>query len=83
MFAYNCSLLVAKGIYKEVFVIFFPLVGHMHDDIDASFGQWSMKLHEENFATIPLVMKSYVDLDNVLVIQPMIEKVPNFKAFLK
>ena len=37
VFAY-WSLLVAKGIFKEVFV-FFLLVGHTHDDIDASFGR--------------------------------------------
>ena len=62
-----CSLLVVKGIFKEVF-IYFLLVGHMHNDIDASFGQWSMKLHEEDFPTIPLFIKSYMYVDNALVI---------------
>ena len=37
VFAY-WSLLVAKGIFKEVFVSFL-LVDHTYDDIDASFGQ--------------------------------------------
>jgi hypothetical protein len=32
------SLLVAKGIFKEVYVNFM-LVGHTHDDIDALFGR--------------------------------------------
>jgi hypothetical protein len=32
------SLLVAKNIFKEVFVSFL-MVGHTHDDIDASFGR--------------------------------------------
>ena len=32
------SLLVAKDIFKEVFVSFL-MVGHTHDDIDASFGR--------------------------------------------
>ena len=45
MFAY-WSLLVAKGTIKEVIVTFI-LVGHMYDDIDTSFGQWSKKLYEE------------------------------------
>lgn len=31
------SLLVAKDIFKEVFVSFI-LVGHTHDDINTSFG---------------------------------------------
>ena len=42
IFAY-WSLLVLKYIFKEVFVSFL-LVGHTHDDIDASFGRWTMKL---------------------------------------
>ena len=71
------SLLVAKGIFKEVFVSFL-MVGHTHDDIDASFGRWSMKLHEEDFPTIPLLMKSYMDLDNVPVIPHLIEEVSGF-----
>jgi hypothetical protein len=81
VFAY-WSLLVAKGIFKEVFVSFL-LVGHTHDDIDASFGRWSMKLREEDFPTIPLLMKSYMDLENVPVIPHMIEEVPDFKAFIE
>jgi hypothetical protein len=76
------SLLVAKGIFKEVFVSFL-MVGHTHNDIDASFGRWSMKLHEEDFPTIPLLMKSYMDLDNVPVISYLIEEVPDFKSFIK
>ena len=51
------------------------MVGHTHDDIDASFGGWSMKLHEEDFLTIPFLMKLYKDLDNVLVIPHLIEEV--------
>ncbi len=58
------SLLVAN-FFKEVFVSFL-LVGHTHDDIDASFGRWSMKLREEDFPTIPLLMKSYMDLKTFL-----------------
>src|SRR5665213_2811165 len=79
VFAY-WSLLVAKGIFKEVFVSFL-MVGHTHDDIDASFRRWSMKLHEEDFPSIPLLMKSYMDLDNVPVIPYF--KAPDFKAFIK
>jgi hypothetical protein len=40
------SLLVAKGIFREVHVNFM-LVGHTHDDIDALFGRWSMLLKTE------------------------------------
>ena len=57
-------------------------MGHMHDDIDASLGLWSMKLHED-FPTIPLLTKSYMNLDNVPMIPNMIEEVPDFKAFIE
>ena len=61
----------------------FLMVGHTYNNIDASFGRWSMKLHEEDFSTISFLMKSYMVLDNVLVISHMIEKVLNFKVFIK
>ena len=40
-----------------------------------------MKLRKEDFPTILLLMKSYMDLDNILVIPHMIEEVSDFKAF--
>ena len=42
-----------------------------------------MKLQEEDFPTIPLLMKSYMDLENIPVIPHMIEEVPDFKAFIE
>ena len=75
-------MLVIKDIFKEVFASFL-IVEYTHDDIDASFGRGSMKLHEEDFSTKPLLMKSYMDLNNVLVIPHMIDEIPNFKAFIK
>ena len=42
-----------------------------------------MKLREEDFPTIPLLMKLYMDLKNVPVIPHMIEEVPDFKAFIE
>ena len=76
------SLLMAKGIFKVVFVSFL-MVGHIHDESDASFGHWSIKLHEEGFSTILFLMKSYMNLDNMPIILHMINKIPNFKAFIK
>ena len=48
-----CSL--AKAIFLEVFVSFL-MVSQTHNDIDASFGRWSMKLHKEDFPTILLLI---------------------------
>lgn len=39
-----------------------------------------MKLHEEDFPTIPCLIKSYMDLDNVPIISYIIKEISNFKA---
>jgi hypothetical protein len=56
-------MLVAKGIFEEVFVSFL-LVGHTHEDIDTTFGRWSMKLRENDYPTIPSLMKSFMLVDS-------------------
>jgi hypothetical protein len=75
------SLLVAKGILKEV-TMNFILVCHTYDDIDAFFRRWNMSLRKENFPTIPLLMKSFMDVESVSNISQLIEEVPNFKSFI-
>ena len=75
------SLLVAKCIFREVYVNFM-LVGHTHDDIDALFGRWSMALWKESFPTIPLFMKSFMKNDAVPTIPHLIQEVPDFKKFI-
>ena len=76
------SLLVAKRIFREVYVNFM-IVGHTHDDIDALFGRWSMLLKKENFPTIPALMKSFIDLESIPTIPHLIEEVPDFKSFIE
>ena len=71
-----------KGVFEEI-QISFMLVGHTHNDIDALFGRWSMKLRENDYPTIPLLMKSYMDLHEDPVIPGLIEEVPDFKKFMK
>jgi hypothetical protein len=58
---------------------------HTHEDIDATFGGWSMKLHENNYPTISLLMKSFMLVDPKWhkVIPSLIEEVPAFKDFIK
>jgi hypothetical protein len=74
-------LLVAKGIFREVYVNFM-LVGHTHDDIDALFGRWSMLLKKDNFPTIPLLMKSFMEVESIPTIPHLIEEVPDFKGLI-
>jgi hypothetical protein len=75
------SLFVAKGIFREVYVNFM-LVGHTHDDIDALFGRWSMLLKKDNFPTIPLLMKSFMEVESIPTIPHLIEEVSDFKGLI-
>lgn len=54
------SFLVARGIFHEIYVNFI-LVVHTHDDIDAIFGRWSIKLRRNDYPAVPLLIKSFVD----------------------
>jgi hypothetical protein len=73
-----------KGIFEEVFV-FFLLMGHTHEDIDATFGRWSMKLHKNDYPTLPSLMESFMLLDpnSQKIIPSLIEEVPTFKEFIQ
>jgi hypothetical protein len=42
-----------------------------------------MKLRENDYPTIPLLMKSYMDMDDTPVIPTLIEEVPDFKSFVR
>jgi hypothetical protein len=75
------SLLVQKGVFREVYVNFL-LVGHTHEDIDAMFGRWSYRLYANDYLMLPMLMKSFMDAEKQPVIPHLIEEVPNFKAFV-
>jgi hypothetical protein len=44
----------------------FLLVGHTHEDIDAMFGRWSRTLRENDYPTLPTLMKSFMDVETEL-----------------
>jgi hypothetical protein len=75
------SLLVHKGVFRKVYINFL-LVGHIHEYIDAMFGRWSGRLRENDYPTLPMLMKSFMDIEREPVIPHLIEEVPNFKAFV-
>ena len=58
------------------------LVGHIHDDIDALFGCWSMALRKESFPIISLFMKSFMKNKIVPTISHLIQEVLDFKKFI-
>jgi hypothetical protein len=41
----------------------FMLIGHTHDNIDAFFGRWSKKLKKNDYPTLPLLMKLFMDAE--------------------
>ena len=75
------SLLVHKEVFCEVYVNFM-LIGHTHEDIDAMFGRWSCRLRKNDYPTLPMLMKLFMDVEPEHVILHLIEEVPNFKAFV-
>lgn len=72
----NWSMLVVKGIFKQITYLMYSswcmyqtyLVGHAHDNMDASFGRWSMDRCEKWHPTNPLLMKSCVVKEKVATI---------------
>lgn len=55
------SLLVGRRVFWEIHLNFM-LVGHNHDNIDALFSMWSIKFKQNDYPTLPLLMKSFMDL---------------------
>jgi hypothetical protein len=55
-------LLVQKGVFREVYINFL-LVGHTHEDIDAMFGRWNYRLQANDYPTLPMLMKSFMDAE--------------------
>ena len=76
-----CSLLVYKGIFREVYINFL-IMGHTHEDIDVMFGRWSERLKTNNYLTVPRLMKSFMECEAHPVIPHFIEEVPDFKRFV-
>ena len=81
VFAY-LSLLVARGVFDMV-QLGFLMVGHTHEDIDALFSRFSEKLRKKTTFTFPHLMKLF---NECVTMQPapfLLQKVANFKDFVK
>jgi hypothetical protein len=61
-----CSLLIARGIFKEV-TVGFLVVGHIHEDIDAYFSYLSKLLKQKNTYVLADFMKAFMDLQKSAV----------------
>lgn len=69
------KMLVARRFFKKIYV-FDLLVGHRHDDIDASFKNWSLDLCKKDYPTILLLIKSYMHIQKVVTFPDMIKELP-------
>jgi hypothetical protein len=56
-----CSLLTARGIFKEV-TVGFLVVEHTHEDLDAYFSYLSKLLKQKNTYVFADLMKAFMDL---------------------
>ena len=68
-----------KGVFHEVYVNFVLVT---HEDIDAMFGRWSYRLCTNDYPTLPMLMKLFMDIEKQPVIPHLIKEVPNFKSFV-
>jgi hypothetical protein len=76
-----CSLLTARGIFKEV-TVGFLVVGHTHEDIDAYFSYLSKLLKQKNTYILAL-MKAFMDLQKSAVFIPeLVQEVADFKSYV-
>jgi hypothetical protein len=77
-----CSLLTARGIFKEV-TVGFLVVGHTHEDIDA-FSNLSKLLKQKNTYVLADLMKAFMDLQkSAMFIPQLVQEVADFKSYVR
>ena len=76
------SLLVAKGIFKQVYVGFL-MVGHTHEDVDAMFSKFSESMRVKDAFTLPQMMDIFHNSYSGHPVPSLVEEVPDFKSFLQ
>ena len=54
-----------------------------HEDVDDSVEQWSMKLGENDYPTLPHLIESFMDLKGAHVIPHLFEEAPDFQSSIK
>jgi hypothetical protein len=78
-----CSLLTARGIFKEV-TVGFLVVGHTHEDIDAYFSYLSKLLKQKNTYVLADLMKAFMDSQKLSVFIPeLVQEIADFKSYMR
>jgi hypothetical protein len=77
-----CSLLTARGIFKEV-TVGFLVDGHTHEDIDAYFSYLSKLLKQKNTYVLADLMKAFMNSQKSTVfILKLVQEVADFKSYV-
>jgi hypothetical protein len=78
-----CSLLTARGIFKEV-TVGFLVVGHTHEDIDGYFSYLSKLVKQKNTYVLTDFMKAFMDSQKLAIFIPeLVQEVANFKSYVR
>ena len=76
-----CSLLTYHGVFQEVYINFL-IIGHTYNNITTLFSRWSYKLRGTNYPPLPLLMKSFMDIESRPVILHLIEEISDLKKLV-
>ena len=75
-------LLVAMGIFKQVYVGFL-MMGHTHEDVDAMFKKISNSMRVKDAYTLPQMMDIVHNSYSQQPMPSLVEEVLDFKSFLQ
>jgi hypothetical protein len=78
-----CSLLIARGIFKEVTVRFL-IVGHTHKNIDAHFRSLAKLLKKKNTYVLVDLMKGFMNSQKTSIFIPeLVQEGADFKSYVR
>ncbi|KAL3675995.1 hypothetical protein R1sor_025943 [Riccia sorocarpa] len=73
------SELVARGVFKTVFM-YFLIVGHTHEDVDAFFSKVNRALSFQHISNIPQLMAAVMEAEEKKALPRFITEVVDYKA---
>ncbi|KAL3694457.1 hypothetical protein R1sor_008108 [Riccia sorocarpa] len=73
------SELVARGVFKTMFM-YFLIVGHTHEDVDAFFSKVNRALSFQHISNIPQLMAAVMEAEEKKALPRFITEVADYKA---
>jgi hypothetical protein len=81
LFAYF-SYLTWVGVFEMVYVGYL-MPGHTHEDIDAMFGNYRIKLQKNDVTTYPRLLELFKECSSPPPMGSLIQEVPDWKEFIE